>query len=396
MKILITNHQLQARGGSELFALEIGLALRARGHEVCLFSTLAGSISQAAEAAGLSFVEDPAACPFRPDVIHGQHHLETMAALTCWQGVPGIYFLHGATPWEEYPPRHPRLRRYLGTSPRFIEWIAMECGVPAENVETVRNFFDAVRFSRVRPPGSRSGRAAIYHNTMDPKGKPFAAIRHACETHGLKLDPVGARFGQLTDQPEIDLLNYDVVFAGGRSGIEAMACGCTVIPVTKEQAETRVHPGNYEELADRNFTAELDAPPISSAQILRELRAMDASETAAVTARIRREATLEHAIDRLLHHYAFVMESQERTRGGGDDESSSVAAYLLGLSQRNKEVDDKRMALAEQKKAAAIRTAKWQHVAAVERRKVETIQEQLENGSWWHRRLWRRLRRKWT
>ncbi len=397
MKILITNHQLKERGGSELFALEIGLALQARGHDVCLFSTLTGAISEAAEAAGLAFVQDPAACPFQPDVIHGQHHLETMAALTRWPGVPGIYFLHGATPWEEQPPKHPRLRKYLGTSPRFGPWIAAACGVTAAEVGTVRNFFDPLKFAQVRPPDLRTKRAAVFHNTMDPQGKPFAAIRQACETQGLQLDGLGTRFGKMTSQPEIDLLNNDVVFAGGRSGIEAMACGCTVIPVTKEQAAQRIHPGNYEEMADRNFTAETNDSHISSEQILAELRAIDFSETAAVTARIRSEATVDRTVDALLEHYAFVISAQREagvaTLETAAAEAGDVASYLLSLAQRIKEVDEKRLSLVEQKESAAARAEKWQQTAARETKRLQLIQTSLEGGSWWHRRLWRRLRR---
>ncbi len=398
MKILITNHQLKGRGGSELFALEIGLALRTRGHEVCLFSTLAGDISEQAEAAGIPYVKDPAACPFHPDLIHGQHHLETMIALTQWPGVPGIYFLHGATPWEEHPPRHPRLHRYLGTSPRFNWWIARECGVTESEVGTIRNFMDPAKFSSVRPPGNCTHRAAVFHNTMDPKGKPFAAIMSACHAHGLTLEGVGALFGNLTKQPEIDLLEYDVVFAGGRSAIEAMACGCTVIPVTKEQAESRIHPANYDEMVDRNFTAEINAPHITAEQIMAELGSIDPLETAAVTARIRHEATLEKAVDALLHHYSIAMAAHKASANNDPAEAaaletSCIAAYLLTLAQRTKEVDDKRMTLIDLKVSATARAEKWREAAANETKKLQRIQAALENGSWWHRRLWRRLRR---
>lgn len=391
MKILITNHHFKDRGGSELFALEIGMAFKARGHAVCIFSPLGGELADVAEAAGLSFVRDPADCPFVPDVIHGQHHLETMAALTRWQGVPGIYYLHGATPWEEHPPKHPRLRKYLGTSPRFNWWIARECGVPAEEVGTVRNFFDPLRFSNVRAAGLRTHRAAVFHNTMDPKGKPFAAIQQACATFGLQLHGIGTLFGNTTAQPEVDLLNYDVIFAGGRSAIEAMACGCTVIPVTKEQAERRIHPEIYDEMADRNFTAEINAPHITSAQILTELQAMDSAESAAVTARIRSEATLDRAVEYLLHHYQEAIQ----TPANPEDESACMSAYLLSLAQRIKEVDEKRFSLIEQKQAAAIRAEKWQQLATRETKKLQSIQNTLESGTWWHRRLWRKLRRGW-
>lgn len=109
MKILFTNHRLKERGGSELFTAEVTTELLHRGHEIAIFSTVGGPIAEGLRAAGLTVIEDPAACPFTPDLIHSQHHLETMAALTAWPHAPGLYFLHGYGPWEERPPLHPRL-----------------------------------------------------------------------------------------------------------------------------------------------------------------------------------------------------------------------------------------------------------------------------------------------
>lgn len=226
---------------------------------------------------------------------------------------------------------------------------------------------------------------------MDPKGKPFAAIQQACTTFGLQLDGIGALFGNPITQPEVDLLNYDVVFAGGRSAIEAMACGCTVIPVTKEQAERRIHPENYDEMADRNFTAEINAPQVSNGQILTELQALDSAESAAVTARIRSEATLDRAVESLLHHYQEAIQAP----ASPVDETACLSAYLLSLAQRIKEVDEKRLSLVEQKQVAANRAEKWRQIAARETRKLQSVQDALESGTWWHRRLWRKLRRRW-
>jgi hypothetical protein len=151
MKILMTNHRLRGAGGSEWFVVETAGGLRERGHEVAVFSAAGGEMAERLAETGITVLATPRDCPFRPDLIHGQHHLETMAALRAWPGVPAVYFIHGAAPWEEHPPAHPRIRRYLATSPRFAPWIARECGAPESNVETVRNFFDPERFPVVRP-----------------------------------------------------------------------------------------------------------------------------------------------------------------------------------------------------------------------------------------------------
>ncbi len=47
-----------------------------------------------------------------PDIIHGQHHAETMTALLHFASVPAVFFFcHGWRPPEEEPPLFPRSAR---------------------------------------------------------------------------------------------------------------------------------------------------------------------------------------------------------------------------------------------------------------------------------------------
>lgn len=234
MNILMTNHQMERRGGSELFVDEVARKLLGDGHRVCVFSTLLGPLSSQLEDAGVPVVSDPSECPFRPDIIHGQHHLETMTALCCWLDVPAIYYVHGSGPWEEHPPVHPRIRKYLGTAPRLAWWIAHECGVEEASVGVVRNFFDPSRFREVRSPDARSGRALVFHNQLTESSAAYHALRDACRQADLTCETLGFSFGRTVEEPGKVLTDYDVVFAAGRSAIEAMACGCAVIPIPWE------------------------------------------------------------------------------------------------------------------------------------------------------------------
>lgn len=395
MNLLLTNHRLRQRGGSELFVAEVAVELQRRGHRVCVFSTVPGEISGMLQEQNVPVVSSPADCPFRPDLIHGQHHLETMAALSLWPGVPGVYFLHGATPWEEHPPVHPRLRRYLATSPRFGWWVAQECGVSETSLEVVRNFFDAARFPHRRPPGQRTGRALVFHNTMLASGPAFHALQAACQAVGLTLDGVGEAFGKTDANPGRLLPGFDVVFAGGRSAIEAMACGCAVLPVTALQAEGRVHPGNFEEMADRNFTAETNAPPIQTAAVAAELRRIRPEETESVTRRIRNEFALERAADRLLEIYASVMAESPEISSDPDSESRAVGTYLVSLAARVKDADARRAKLVQDKETAACRAEVWKQRAASHQARMTWLETQAETAPWWQRRWWRRLRRQW-
>lgn len=65
-----------------------------------------------------------------PDLIHAQHHLETMTALVRFPKTPAVYVCHGWLPDEEAPPRHPRILRYLAVDELVRQRLLDECGIP--------------------------------------------------------------------------------------------------------------------------------------------------------------------------------------------------------------------------------------------------------------------------
>ncbi|MFM7180523.1 MAG: glycosyltransferase [Verrucomicrobiales bacterium] len=391
MKILMTNHRLLSAGGTEWFIVETARALQSRGHEVAVFTPVGGEMAERLLAAAIPAVALPRDCPFVPEIIHGQHHLETMAALAAWPGVPAIYFIHGATPWEEHPPAHPRISRYLAPAPRFSNWISRECGVPETMVEAVRNFFDPDRFPVVRAQPLAGKRALVFHNTMESEGEAVAALQAGCASAGYSLDRAGVAFGNILAEPGRVLPEYDVVFAAGRSAIEAMACGCGVIPVMARQSAERIHPGNYAEMVDRNFTAEINAPPMDAANIAGHLRAFRAEEIAEISRRIRAEATLDATTEHLLDVYRTALSSPiEHTP---EAEAKAVSSYLARLSARVKDADAARDRLIDEKDRANLRSAKWKKRAETLARSLRSFETEATRAPFWIRRWWRRVRR---
>jgi hypothetical protein len=383
MKILMTNHRLQSLGGTELFVAEIAESLITRGHEVCVFSTAIGDpIASRLASLNIPSVTDPKNCPFTPDIIHGQHHLEAITALCAWPACPAVYFIHGATPWEETPPTHPRILSYIGTSPRFAWFIAKTCGVPESSVIVAPNFFDSRRFTQVRSPGTNSGRALVFHNTMSLDGHAFRTLQNACQTVGLKLETLGLSFGNTSPTPEALLPNYDVVFAAGRSAIEAMASGCAVIPISAEQSDNWICLDNFEDQSMRNFTAEVAAPPIDLQHIISELRRIDPEQTHAITKRIRADATIDRTTDILIDAYTNVL--SQPLSIDSQQEINSLASYFLTIAQKVKETDAKRANLIDQKDRASARAAKWKHRASELTERIKTL-ETKANTPWWKR-----------
>lgn len=390
MKLLFTNHRLAARGGSELFTAEVTAELIERGHDVAIFSTVGGPFADGLREAGHLLLNDPAACPFTPDLIHGQHHLETMAALSAWPGTPGLYFLHGYGPEEERPPSHPRLLRYAAPSSAFLPWLEARCGVPADHVHLIRNFFDPAKFPVRRPTVRPLRRALIYHNTVDPSGPICAAITAACAEAGLSLETAGASFGRVLQDPGLALPEYDVIFASGRSALESIACGCAVVPINKEQTGRWISPDHFGEALDLNFTLRPDGPT-HAVPLTEVLSGIRAEGLPAMADHVRRTLTLSTAVDHLETAYEEVLGLPVPCDPVA--ESTALAAYLTSLAAIVKQSDANRDSLIHKRDEATRRGERWKEKAEQLRNKLESIQSMLENGPWWYRRLWRRLRR---
>ena len=393
MNVLITNHSLRHLGGTELFVKEVSTGLRDRGHQVCVFTTVVGEVSKAIEDAGVPVVTDPAACPFEPDIIHAQHHLPAMAAIALHPRVPVVYMLHGIVPWEERPVEHPRILRYLAPSPDFAWWLREKCGIECEEVGVVRNGFDPERFREPRPQGRATRRALVYHNSLDRQGEEFREIAAACGAAGYEVELIGRVAGNSCERPEEILPSYDLVFASGRSAIEAMACGCAVIPLAVGAIAARVHPAIYERQQRLNFAPVSDNIPLDRAEIAREIGRIDAGETAEVTESVRANVTLGATLTALENEYAAAVGT-----GVVEDlsaERASVANYLLGMAELVTGSDLKRGELLAQKERASSRADKWQKRAGQDREHIEWLGQRLESGNWWRRRLWRKMRRDW-
>src|SRR5688572_33492500 len=82
LRVLIATAWLgDRRGGTELYALQVATELLRRGHRPVVFSPELGATADEARAAGIQVVDSLAEIAEAPDVIHGQHQVETATAL---------------------------------------------------------------------------------------------------------------------------------------------------------------------------------------------------------------------------------------------------------------------------------------------------------------------------
>lgn len=336
LKILITNHALVFRAGTELYVRDLALSLKQRGHSPFVYSPVLGDVAEEIQGAGIPVVDDLNALSTAPDIIHGQHHLPTMMSLFHFPRVPAVYFCHGWIPWEETPPRFPRILRYVAVDETRRDYLRRDHGIPGERIQIFFNFVDLERFRSRRPLPARPKRALFFSNYVRKESPAFKIIQKACARCGISLDAVGYGVNQLCREPERVLGDYDLVFAKGRCALEALAVGDAVIVCDTKKIGPMVRRENLEELRSFNFALQArQEPPIHADAVAREMDGYDPREAHQVSKIIRETASLEKATDQIGHLYKEVLgEWAQSPEGNGFGEREATARYLRFLSPR--------------------------------------------------------------
>jgi hypothetical protein len=331
MRILMTQRELRHRGGSEMFSIEVAVELSRRGHNVAVYSPRFGDLAKFMLAGGVWVKSHLSDLPWVPEVIHGQHHLQAVAAMTRFETTPAIYHCHGLGPWVEKPPCHPRIRYYAMMSSAMALRVEPEFGIPRERIVTVANFVNLRRFSRVRTPAPQLRRALVFGNERLPSDERFQ-LEDACTQEGLTLEYIGTGYGNPQPRPEVFLLDYDLVFAVGKCAMEALACGCAVIPVTAGQAGCLITLDNFAEWAFSNFFPPYyfrSAAQVNAQWLRQELRGYSPESLSGVSTRLRNEHHLEKAVDGLeLLYEKAIREHAAQPRAA---EVSELGPYLEAM-----------------------------------------------------------------
>lgn len=330
MRILITNHKLGTRGGSEAFVRDLARGLQSLGHSVIAYSSDLRQRERLLENDMIPVATDLEKLPYLPDVIHGQHHLDAMSAVLALPGVPALYHTHEGS-WLGCPPKHPRIYHYLAVSRTLRERLIVEFNIPQSDITVFLNGVDLARFCRVRTPPVQAARALFYNSRQKDSGDTLSAIREAALQCGLEFDCVGTPFGNVTAEPEKLLPCYDIVFASGISAIEAMACGCAVVILGRTSCGEMVQPENFDRFRQVNFSIAVNSPPPSVERIVEQLRGFNAGRCAAVTERLRREADFSQGVRQLVTIYEKVIERHNQSKPDLRAEVLAASRYLRML-----------------------------------------------------------------
>ncbi len=300
MHILITNHALQKRTGSELYTLELSTALKSRGIDVSVYSPHLGSIASQIQQHSIPVYADLSRMKDTPDLIHGQHYLETMSAIERFRSTPAIFVCHGIAPWQETPPLHPNILRYYGVSALVTAKIIYSGVELRKPVIQVQNWVDVERFQRKNIIRDTPKKALIVSNsTYD-----IAPITLACRDLGIDLKKIGAGFAYTSENIHEEFLAADIVFAVGRTAIEALATGCCLIPASGDGAAELVNDSNFSQCQSGNFAIGLLSREKFTVEFIKnEIIKYSRDDVAAVCKLVRESQSLTVGINRWMNEY---------------------------------------------------------------------------------------------
>jgi hypothetical protein len=227
MRVLLSNHHLAVRAGSELYVAELATALKAGGHDARVFTFIPGELSHTIQASGVPVYtteQAPEVVAFQPDIVHA-HHGPTLWWLGAHlEGAPVIFSSLGVLPPHEAPPAAwPGVAHGVAVSEEVLGRLTESPFGRAVPLSVMRNWFDDRGWTPVPAVSpARVRRVAVVTNHLAPgiatALKAFAAAGRLEWTH------YGLPSNSIEVVPAL-LEPFDLVITIGRTALLAAALG---------------------------------------------------------------------------------------------------------------------------------------------------------------------------
>ena len=301
-RVLIATYGATSRSGSDLYTRDLALSLLRHGWQPVVYATFRGAVAEELRQATIPVTGDITAIAAAPHVIHGNHHLETLAALARFPGVPALFVCHDGLTWHSTPPRTPRIGAYVAVDRNCRDRMVLEYGIPEAAVRVLPNSVDLERFRRRPSLPARPQRAVVFSSAASPNTYA-ATIEAACSRRGIALDIVGLAAVNATDHPEEVLPRYDLVFGKARCALEAAAIGAAVIVCDARGLAGMITTRDLDAMRQLNFGMRLLQRPITEATIGAEIDRYDPGDAARVTDVVRASAGVDLLAEQFIEMY---------------------------------------------------------------------------------------------
>jgi hypothetical protein len=331
-RVLIATTAMSARSGTDLYTRDLALALLRRGWLPIVYTSEIGPPAEELRQATIPVIDDIDSLTAPPDVIHGQHTLETLTVLSRFRGVPALFVCHDALSWHSIPPRSSRIRSWVAVDRNCRDRMIFEHAVPEGAIHVFTNAVDLARFRRRAPLPVRPRRALVFNNAAAQTSSYVATIRAACAKRGVTVDVLGELSGRATWNPEHVLPEYDLVFARARCALEAAAVGTAVVLCDERALGGMLTATSLDAMRALNFGARTLQMPVTEKNVGMEIDRYDAADAAAVSDRIRASAAIDVLADQYIALYEQLMETAVPL--AAETELQELALSLSGITRR--------------------------------------------------------------
>jgi hypothetical protein len=292
----MTIHSMVARTGGQLYVADLARALAGRGTAIAVVAPDRPGEGVGAElvAAGVQVVGSVEDIGWEPEVVYGHTTAETVALALELHEVPVAFHCHGLAGPTVEPPMLRAVRRYACTGLHTSDLLVRH-GVDPRRIDQVPNAVDLARFPMREPLPARPTRAALFGTCFQVED--VGPVADACERLGIELILIGGGLGAEHVDPSPALRSVDVVFASGRSALEAAATGCAVVIWNVAGSGGMLAPVGVDTALSVNLGVPLYARPSTAVEAVDALGAYDPEAASAVATHVRRERSLERTAD---------------------------------------------------------------------------------------------------
>lgn len=195
------------------------------------------------------------------------------------------------------------LRHYVAVSEEVSDHLQQRHGVPEGDVTIIRNGLDLHRFRSRSPIAPHPRRALILSNYMPAAQRE--QVRRVCGHLDITVAEIGDRTARWEVEEEINAA--DLVFALGRSALEAMACRRVVIVYDYNGGDGLVTPDRFERQRERNFSGRTEARQFTDTDLAAEI----AGYTPDIADRIHPFIERDHDIRGMAERYLGLYEAAQ-------------------------------------------------------------------------------------
>ncbi|MCG6858253.1 MAG: glycosyltransferase [Salaquimonas sp.] len=324
-RVLLTNWQLVNRAGTECAVRDLATGLRRRGYRPIVYSPMLGELAEEIHQLGIPVIDDLRKLAEPPEVIHGQHLIQTAEAIIHFPSTPALYACHAWQFWVENPPRFPQILAYTAISETTRDRLVHTEGIDPAKVHIVHN---AVDLARVPPRTERLARTIRRALCFTENKAHVPVLRAACKELGIEFGTLGRCGDRVVANPEQELVEYDLVFATGRSAIEALCCGAAVVVCDSNGLGGLVTSQSFARFKELNFALRSLTRSNTAETIVEVVKEYDRDDAERVTERARCELSLDDQLDLVTGIYRDLV-SRWRNGGEADVDPSDFRAALI-------------------------------------------------------------------